>query len=57
MKRTLALKAERLVQLTAEELHEVAGAEATPLCVGTLDCPTRPRTICGCLTGNYSLPC
>jgi len=64
MKRTLTLKTERLVELTTEELHEVAGAEATlVLCVATtllshLTCgATRPVTLCSCLTGDYSIAC
>jgi hypothetical protein len=62
MKRTLALKAERLVELTAEELQGVAGAEPTAAgCIVT----TLP-TVCvyvvvptfdSCLTGDYSVAC
>ncbi len=63
MKRTLRLKTERLADLTTEELHDVAAAQATPGCGATvllskLACdPTRPVTLCGCLTGDYSIAC
>jgi hypothetical protein len=59
MKRTLTLKAERLVELTAEELHDVAGAQNTPLCVTTATSCADPRrpfmTLCGCLTSYCSV--
>jgi hypothetical protein len=63
MKRKLTLKAERLVELTAEQLSDVAGAQNTPLCVTTtiisaVNCgPSTPLTLCGCLTGDYSVAC
>ena len=60
MKRTLALKKERLVELTSDELSGVNGAElqATPLCVSNpavCDPSRMAISLCGCLTSYCSV--
>lgn len=58
MKRTLTLKTERLVDLTAEELTDVVGGDVvTPLCITANVVCQNVRTLEYCLTGNYSIPC
>ena len=60
MKRTLHLKKERLVELSTDELRDVAGAElqATPLCPTNIELCNVSRwaeSLCGCLTSYCSI--
>ena len=55
MTRTLALKAERLTELSATELTSVAGGDATAVeCVSRMfalcDDPSRVASLCYCVT-------
>lgn len=46
MKRTLALRKDTLTELTADDLHQVAGGDATAMSCTCLFCPTN-LTRCG----------
>lgn len=59
VRRTLALRTERLSELGTAELAEVVGGAATKLCLSELvdNCYSSDyvATICGCLTGYCSV--
>jgi hypothetical protein len=54
MKRTLALRAERLTELTGDEMHAVAGANQATTGERTCTLSQMVRyTLCVCVTGFY----
>ena len=58
MKRKLTLRTERLANLTTDELHDVVGAQNTPVCMtDTVVCRVSDlaKSLCGCLTGYCSV--
>lgn len=48
--RKLSLKADRLAELTSEQLERVAAGEETRVCIVTDPCITQPQTGVFCLT-------